>query len=174
MYLHKAENRETLDCSRSKEWPNVSAWCSTRDDIDRLIHRPRRLLFRFSIGIRLESKTCAISTLTSFENCTGSSSKWTAICCEDAYSAVTGTKVRFQWVKNPTLLLLCFFFLFYFYFPLSASSEIFVARIVAVQRIEPVSRIWEKLQHSISHASVSSGIRLQHVLTGGRRSGYSV
>lgn len=53
-------------------------------------------LFRSFIGIHRASKTFAIGTLTTFESCTGSSSKWTAICCENAYSAVTSTRVYFQ------------------------------------------------------------------------------
>lgn len=53
-------------------------------------------LFRFCTGTPRGSKMFTISTLMSFESCTGSSSRWTAICCENVYSAVTGTKVHFQ------------------------------------------------------------------------------
>lgn len=82
---HKRTSHCSFDCTVEGEMR-----------IDRPLTERVRFTFRSSTGIPRESKTYTISTLTSSGNCTGSSSRWTAICCESAYSAVTGTRARFQ------------------------------------------------------------------------------
>lgn len=112
--------------------------------------------FRFSTGTHRGNRMFTISTLMSFESCTESFSRWTAICCENVYSAVTGTRVRFQWVKRVFISLGIFFY--------STRRCYTTAALIrapfSVQRVESVSGIREGRYNFVSHAFLSAGVRI--------------